>query len=215
MNLHMRSTPSSRNARKYKSFHRAAFLSGFLAMIFAACGVQAQPALRGGLGGSLEVETKWPGVRLQLFRIERSNPLNRLIVAVRVLATEQAPRSGTFLGTRTTMPANATREQVAMGLYDPKPFSLADSEMTEDQTGRKYSALPPIAPPGKKYPPSTILKSLLPGQSEILTIQFAIPPLTSGDEPRKQTATFVFPSAKASIANVPIPSVEAAQTNPD
>ncbi len=51
-------------------------------------------------GSFPEVETKWPGVRFQVFRIER-NSLNRLVVAVRIVATDKAPPSGTFLGTKT------------------------------------------------------------------------------------------------------------------
>ena len=47
--------------------------------------------------GHTEVETNWPGVRFQIFRIERIPP-NRLVVAVRIVATDKAPPEGTFLG---------------------------------------------------------------------------------------------------------------------
>ena len=157
-----------------------------------------------GAGGFPEVETTWPGVRFQLFRIERI-PLNRLVVAVRIFATDKAPRSGTFLGTRTPIPANANREDIGMGLYDPKPFSLAGAVMIDEQSGQKYPVLPSIAPVGKQYLPSATLASLMPGQAEMLTIQFAIPPSPPGDEAQKQTASFLFPEAKGPIAKVQIP----------
>ena len=81
--------------------------------------------------------------------------------------------------------------------------------MTDDETGKKYFVLPPIAPPGMTYLPGTIARSLLPGQAEILTIQFATPPSPPGNEPRKQTASFLLPNAKGPIAKVLIPSAEA------
>jgi hypothetical protein len=153
---------------------------------------------------SHEVETTWPGVRFQLFRIERIPP-NRLVVAVRIFATEKAPRSGTFLGTRTPIPANANREDIGMGLYDPKPFSLAGAVMIDDQSGQRYSVLPSIAPVGQQFLPSATLASLMPGQAEMLTIQFAIPPSLSGEDLQEQTVSFLFPEAKGAIAKVTIP----------
>ena len=66
-----------------------------------------------------EVETTWPGVRFQIFRIER-NSMNRLVVAVRIVATDKAPPSGTFLGTKTPIPANASPIDIGMGVYDPQ-----------------------------------------------------------------------------------------------
>jgi hypothetical protein len=84
--------------------------------------------------------------------------------------------------------------------------------MIDDQTGRKYPVLPPIAPAGKEYLPSTTLRSLLPGQAEVLTIQFAIPPPPPSDDSQKQTASFLFPNAKGSMAKVLIPLTE--PTNP-
>jgi hypothetical protein len=173
------------------------------------CAIVALTLLMGGVSAYSapsfpEVETNWPGVRFQLFRIER-NSLNRLVVAVRIVATDKAPASGTFLGTKTPLPANASPIEIGMGVYDPKPFSLAASEMTDDGTGKKYFVLPPLAPAGMTYLPGTIAKSLLPGQAEILTVQFAIPPSPPGNEPRKQTASFLFPNAKGPITKVPIP----------
>jgi hypothetical protein len=171
-------------------------------------GVRAQSAPGSQSGRFPEVETKWPGVRFQVFRIER-NSLNRLVVAVRIVATDKAPPSGTFLGTKTPIPANASPADIGTGIYDPKPFSLAASEMIDDETRQKYFVLPPIAPPGLTYLPGTIVKSLLPGEATLLTIQFAIPPSPPGDENRKQTVSFLFPNAKGPITNVLIPSPEA------
>jgi hypothetical protein len=177
---------------------------GFALFVFTFSIFQARAQSSQGAGAFAEVETTWPGVRFQLFRIERI-PLNRLVVAVRIFATDKAPRSGTFLGTRTRIPANANREDIGMGLYDPKPFSLAGAVMIDEQSGQKYAVLPSIAPVGKQYLPSATLASLMPGQAEMLTIQFAIPPSPAGDEPQKQTASFLFPEAKGPIAKVQIP----------
>ena len=156
------------------------------------------------MAGKAEVETTWPGVRFQIFRIERIP--NRLVVAVRILATEKAPPTGTFLGVKTPIPSTASPEDVSMGLYDPKPFSLISSVMIDEQSGQRYPVLPSIAPPGRKYLPRTILASLMPGEAELLTIQFAAPPSFGEGELQKQTASFLFPNAKAPITRVPIPT---------
>ena len=178
----------------------------FAIFAFAPLMFEAQAQSLQGAAGLPEVETTWPGVRFQLFRIERI-PLNRLVVAVRIFASDKAPRSGTFLGTRTTIPANANREDIGMGLYDPKPFSLAGAAMIDEQSGQKYSVLPSIAPIGQRYLPSATLASLMPGQAEMLTIQFAVPPPPPAEQrPQKQTASFLFPNAKAPITRVPIPT---------
>ena len=76
------------------------------------CAIVALTLLMGGVPAHSapsfpEVETTWPGVRFQIFRIER-NSMNRLVVAVRIVATDKAPPSGTFLGTKTPIPANAS-----------------------------------------------------------------------------------------------------------
>jgi hypothetical protein len=196
-------SPSNRPKKRGRGTSiRVAFL---LALTSLIGGVQAQSAPGSQSERFPEVETTWPGVRFQLFRIER-NSLNRLVVAVRIVATDKAPPTGTFLGTKTPIPANASPVDIGMGVYDPKPFSLGASEMIDDETGRKYPVLPPIAPPGRTYLPGTIAKSLSPGQAEVLTIQFAIPPSPSADENRKQTVSFLFPNAKAPITKVPIPT---------
>jgi len=157
--------------------------------------------------GHTEVETNWPGVRFQIFRIERIPP-NRLVVAVRIVATDKAPPEGTFLGTKGQIPPNASREDINMGLYDPQPFSLSSSVMIAEQTGQRYSVLSPVAPPGRKYLPDAVLALLRPGQSELLTIQFALPPEANSE---KQTASFLLPNAKGPIARVPIPPLESVE----
>jgi hypothetical protein len=195
------SRQGSQNAWKSK---RLLLRFGFALFVLTLSILQAGAQSSQVAGGFPEVETKWPGVRFQLFRIERI-PSNRLVVAVRIFATDKAPRSGTFLGTRIPIPANANREDIGMGLYDPKPFSLAGAMMIDEQSKQKYPVLPSIAPVGKRYLPSATLASLMPGQAEMLTIQFAIPPLPPGEEPQKQTASFVFPEAKGPIVKVQIP----------
>jgi hypothetical protein len=152
-----------------------------------------------------EVETKWPGILFAISGLERIQD-NRLLVFVRVTATSKAARSGTFFGTGQMAPAGATPAEIATGIYDRKPFSLASAVMTDDQTQQKYAVLPPVAPPGKKYFPGELANGLVPGQGETLTIQFAAPPSLPAPEGRKQTVSFLLPSAKGPIANVPVPA---------
>ena len=155
----------------------------------------------------LPVETKWPGVNFSIYDVQRIQD-DRLLVWVRVSATSKAPREGILLGTRPEIPASATKDEIATGRYNAKPFSLASSVMTDDQTLQKYPVLPPVAPPGKAYFPGELGNGLVPGQSEMLTIQFASPPApppVEGREPARQTVTFLLTGAKGPILRVPIP----------
>ena len=156
----------------------------------------------------LEVETNWPGVLFSIYRLERIQD-NRLLVWVRVTATSKSPPSGTLLGARPPIPSGATKADIATGLYNAQPFSLASAVMTDDQTQQTYPVLPPVAPPGKKYFPGELANGLLPGQGETLTIQFAAPAAPApveGGRPAKQTVTFLLPGAKGPIANVQVPA---------
>jgi hypothetical protein len=173
---------------------------GFLVLGF--CAVQAQRHRDDSLG---EVETNWPGIRYQLTRIERISS-DRLLVVVRIVATQRAPASGTFIGIKAQVPANVPKEEVGSAKYAPRPFSLASSQMVGDQTGQRYPALPPIAS-GRQYIPGEILTTLRPGQAEVLTVQFAAPASLSsvGSSTPKQTASFLFPNAKGPIGRITIP----------
>ncbi len=153
------------------------------------------------------VETKWPGVNFSIYDVQRIQD-DRLLVWVRVSATAKAPRGGILLGTKPEIPASATKDEIATGRYNAKPFSLASSVMTDDQTLKKYPVLPPVAPPGRAYFPGELANGLIPGQSEMLTIQFAAPPappLAEGREPARQTVTFLLTGAKGPILRVPLP----------
>ena len=157
-----------------------------------------------------EVDTIWPGIRLQLLKLERIPP-NRLLAVIRLVATRQAPASGTFIGTKVTAPANAPKKELFSARFAPHAFSLSTSEMIHEQTERKYPALPPVAATGRHYIPGEVLGTLFPGQAEVLTVQFAVPSeMVSAqiDAPR-QTASFLLSSAKGPIAKVPIPPPEA------
>ena len=170
-------------------------------------GVLSARAQKADKGYLAEVETKWPGVRFAIQLLERIQD-NRLLVVVRVIATSKAERSGTFLGTKPEIPAGTSKEEIASGRYGPKPFSLASTVMTDDQTQRTYPVLPSVAPVGKKYLPSELGIGLLPGQSETLTIQFAAPsappPIDEG-KPARQTVSFLLPGAKEPVDGVPVP----------
>jgi hypothetical protein len=154
-----------------------------------------------------EVETTWPGIRYQIFHIERM-PQERLLIAVRIVATPQAPPSGTLIGVSVPIPADATKEDLLSGRYSPRPLSLASSEMIDEETKQKYRPLPPVTLAGRSLIPSVTLSSLRPGQAEVLSLQFAVPTVrpSSDSATSKQTVSFVFPNAKGPITKVAVPA---------
>ena len=166
--------------------------------------LQAQKEGTRNLG---EVETTWPGIRYQIFRIERMPP-GRLLVGVRIVATPHAPPSGTLIGVSVPIPANAAKEDLLSGRYSPRPLSLGASEMIDEATEHKYQPLPPITLAGRASLPSVTLCTLRPGQAEVLSLQFAAPPVRPSPDQgtNKQTVSFVFPNAKGPITNVPVPA---------
>jgi hypothetical protein len=152
-----------------------------------------------------EVEGRWPGIILAISRIERIQE-NRLLVFVRVMATAKSPSSGTYLNMGRPIPAGADLTDVPQ--EDLKPFSLASAVMIDEQTQRRYEALPPVAPPGKRYLPAGFSNVLLPGEARTVSIQFAsppVPPTVEDREPPKQTVSFLLTGAKGPIAKVPLP----------
>ena len=173
------------------------------AFVLEPVDVRAQPRSLGtpNLG---EVETKWLGIMFAISRLERIQD-NRLLVFVRVTATSKSAPKGTFLGAESPDSSGANEADNP----DRKPFSLASTIMTDDQTQQRYPVLPPVAPPGKAYFPGELVSGLHPGQGETLTIQFAAPPSlpsSQGGKPAKQTVSFLLPGAKGRIANVPVPA---------
>jgi hypothetical protein len=178
------------------------------ALLFEPIDVRAEPR-RPRTPNLGEVETKWLGIMFAISRLERIQD-NRLLVFVRVTATSESARKGTFLGSESPDSSGATEADNP----DRKPFSLASTIMTDDQTQQRYPVLPPVAPPGKAYFPGELVSGLHPGQGETLTIQFAAPPwlpASQGGKPAKQTVSFVLPGAKGPIANVPVPALPSDQ----
>ena len=174
-----------------------------LVILFAGIALSGLHAQRHEAGTLGEVETMWPGIRYQLLKLERIPP-DRLLVALRISATREASASGTLIGTKVSVPANISQLEALSARYAPRPLSLASSKMIDEQTGRQYPALPPMASAERKYIPGEILSTLFPGQSEVLTVQFSVPP--SGETAsQKQSASLLFPNAKGPIAKVPIP----------
>jgi hypothetical protein len=183
-----------------------AYLVASIAIVLS--GVWAAQA-REGEGNLGEVDTIWPGIRFQLVRVEHI-PTNRLLAVIRILATPQAPASGTLIGTKVSVPPDATKQDLIEHRYAPRPFSLSASQMIHEQTEQRFPALPPAASARRSYVSSDILRTLFPGQAEILTLQFSLPPgVASVDNALpKQTATFLLTNAKAPITKVPIPPRE-------
>jgi hypothetical protein len=173
----------------------------FIISSLALSGARAQRDEAGILG---EVETIWRGIRYQVLRLERI-PADRLLVVVRILATRQAPPSGTLIGTEVPVPDNIPKEEAISARYAPRPFSLASSKMIDEQTERQYPALSPLPSAERNYIPGEVLGLLRPGQAEILTVQFSLPARTEPAS-QKQSVSFLFPNAKGPIAKVPVPA---------
>jgi hypothetical protein len=157
-----------------------------------------------------EVETTWPGIHFKFVKIERILD-ERLLVVVRIVATPQAPASGTLIGVKPPVPAGTTSEELRSGGYEARPFSLASSVMIDDLTLQRFPALPPVFPPGREYAPSEILSYLRPGHAEVLTLQFKAPPPTHRGAPGKQTVSFLLTNAKGPISGIPVPAPDAQQ----
>ena len=151
-----------------------------------------------------EVDTTLPGVRYELSRIERI-PHNRLLVAVRILATAKTPAEGAFLGFQPQVPRNASRDALTSGRFAPRPLSFSSSQMIDQATDLKYPALTPIPVGGKEFLPAEVLGLLRPGQSRAVTLQFAVPKVLAGSEGSPQVVSFLFPNAKGPITRVAIP----------
>ena len=179
-----------------------------LGIIFLSplCAIAQQPAKK----SKFEVETAWSGIQFQLVKIERILD-ERLLVVVRIVATAQAPATGTLIGVKTPVLPGATLEDLRSG-YEPRPFSLASSVMIDDLTSQRFPALAPIFPPGKEYAPAEILAYLSPGRAEVLTLQFKVPPAAlraDGPASEKQTVSLLLTNAKAPITGISLPSVDA------
>jgi hypothetical protein len=181
---------------------RSSVILAFAFCLLTNLGAQERSRRADTLG---EVETKWPGILLSVSRIERIQD-NRLLVFVRVTATTKSSPSGTFLGMGRPVPVGANLTEVPE--EDLKPFSLASAVMIDEQTQRRYEALPPVAPSGKKYLPAGFSNVLLPGEARTVSIQFAsppAPPVIEGRNPHKQTVSFLLTGAKGPIPSVPLP----------
>lgn len=154
-----------------------------------------------------EIGTSWPGIHYQILQVDRIQD-NRLIFYIKLLATNVTPEEGVFIGSKPSIPANATQLDVDMGLFAAKPFAIAGAEMIDEATQKKYSVLSPVAPPGKTYPPSHLLVKLSRGQSEMVSIQFAAPPplpLDAQGRQPVQTISLLLPKANGALSRIPIP----------
>jgi len=153
-------------------------------------------------GSPGDVETKWPGIHYQIFAIQRIGG-DRVAVAVRVVATADAPKQGTLIGIKVPIPPGATKEDIKRGLYAPQPFSLAPSMIIDEKTNQQYPAVKPIG----NYIGPEILCHLRPGQAESLAVQFDLPPPPPDAMGRRplQTATLLLFNADKPLTRVVIP----------
>lgn len=136
-----------------------------------------------------EADTNWPGIRFQVVGFKRI-PTNRLLVSVALVATPKAPVGGTAIVGKLEHTA-----EVEGGI----PFSLSTSTLTDEKTSQKYTALKP-EPSGQQYIPGEVQTLLRPGQMEIMTVQFEVPPpLPNAGHEEKQYVDVLLANAKAPI----------------
>jgi len=121
------------------------------------------------------VDTQFPGVRFDIMKIERTVQ-NRLMILVCIHATHDISPQGVFLGTRVIPPPHPTWQQVASGIYAPKPFSIRSTVMIDELSQQRYPTLRPVAPPGRGTLRDQTFARIGPGQSAFLNLQFAMPP---------------------------------------
>jgi hypothetical protein len=176
----------------------------FALLSLALCPLRAQGEFK-VIG---EADSKWPGIRYQIYSIQRYPP-NHLLLGVRLLASPQAPAGGTFIGFPMPIPPNATKDDIASGKYDALPLSMASSIMVDELTKTSYSPVTGVPPPGHTFFPTEAVTTLTPGQAVVLSVQFVVPPPPpppeNGQPPVKQTLSFLFTNAKGPIKNIPIP----------
>ncbi len=184
------------------------FVFVFALLSFALCPLRAQGEFK-VIG---EADTKWPGIRYQIYSILRYPP-DHLLVGIRLVATPQAPANGTPIGIPVPIPPNATKEDISAGKYATLPISLMSSIMIDDATQKSYSAVAAAPPPGRIFYPSEVIDDLLPGHADVLSVQFIVPPPpppVPGQPLPKQTLSFLLTNAKDPIKGIPIPPVDPA-----
>ena len=176
---------------------------------FATATIAQQPSPSSAT--QYQAPTEWPGVYFQLTDIERLTP-TRLVLMVWIQATAATPASGIFLGTPPEIPGGLPppdKRKDDIQKYLAKPFLMTGATMKDEVSGTDYPVLPTYEPPGIACRPSQAIGPLLPGQMQVVSIQFAVPPPppppAPGQPAPKQTLSFLFPKAKEAIKHVPMP----------
>jgi hypothetical protein len=151
-----------------------------------------------------EVDSEWPGVKMQVIEVDRLAG-NKLLFVVRLVAAANAP-AGTLLGIPQVFAPDVTEEE-RKNASGPTPFSLKGSTMTDEQTQQKSAMLPPeqIVP---GYRPDSVLMTLRPKQNWILAVQFLAPTPPAADDKGivpKQTVSLLLPKANGPITKIVIP----------
>ena len=170
-----------------------------LILAFFTAGLRAQTPGRVG-----EVETKWPGIHYVVYSVQRI-PKDRVMFVLRITATAGAPKEGTPIEIKIPIPPDATKKDIARGLYAPLPFSLDGSLIMDEQTNRQYPTVKPD--PTGNYLSSVIKCTLRPLQGETIAVQFELPPPPPDAAGRRpvQTATLLLFNASQPLSRIIIP----------
>lgn len=157
-----------------------------------------------------DIDTTWLGVHYQVMQLQKIAG-DRLLVMLRLYGTPKVPSSGTFIGVQVPVPPGTTPAMIATGIFRPRAFSIASATMTDDQTHQTYATLAP-SPSGPRYLPDKVMITLHANESQIMTLQFPLPPPlppgTSTDN-LPHTVSLNLPNATAPIKGLILPSPSA------
>lgn len=154
-----------------------------------------------------DAESKWPGVRFQIAKMERLDATH-LLVGVRINVSASAPQI-TLVGYPPPggFKSNPTQREMMSGKYEPKPYSLTISKLLDETTNVESTAADNL--PAKPYfGLNTILDGLPPKSWMQMGVLFPVPPPQPPGPDGKippQLVTFLLPEAKTAIQHVSIP----------
>lgn len=155
-----------------------------------------------------DVATAWPGVHYQVTQLQ-TIPGDRVLVVLRIYATSGVPQSGTFIGVEVPIPPGTPPAMIASGIFRPKAFSFDSATLKDDLTQQTLTALAPD-PSGPRYLPAKLLVVLHANESQMMTLQFPMPPSpppdSSGANNLPHTVSLYLPKATGPIKGLVLPS---------
>lgn len=152
------------------------------------------------------VSSTWPGVTFEIVEMRRfPGDHLALVIQAKLEAKAQAPfvlGEPPAAGT-TKIPEDAKEEDINIGDYQNRPYSLVPTKITDELTGKTYQGLssPPAEVPF--FALDQLVATLAPGKAVRLATCFKIPPST--DDKGQQKITIQFPRASQPMTGVVVP----------